>query len=105
MGVDIGLDYRNDTHWPHCLHYLRQSILCAADDTVERPYMWEASVAADGAVLGRKTGAIDGSSDLRVCRDADVLYRVRAERGYAAYRERMKVLEGGGEEKAVGGRL
>lgn len=81
-GEEIGLDYRDDAHWPHCLHYLRQGIICHADDTIELPYAWNSTIDADGNVTTKRDGAIDGSNDLRVCRDANELYRVRAERGY-----------------------
>lgn len=26
-GVDIGVDYRDDGHWPHCFDYLRKASL------------------------------------------------------------------------------
>lgn len=81
-GEDIGLDYRDDAHWPHCLHYLRQMIICHADDTIELPYTWDSTIEEDGRVTTKREGAIDGSQDVRVCKDADQLYRLRAERGY-----------------------
>ncbi|KAK3208720.1 hypothetical protein GRF29_77g1740238 [Pseudopithomyces chartarum] len=39
-GHQIGFDHSTDTaahkgHWPHCFDYLRQILLCQADDTVE----------------------------------------------------------------------
>ena len=71
-GQNIGLNHHDDAHWPHCLYYMRQAILCAADDTIELPH------------LRNKThhyGSINGVSDIRQCRNAERLYDLRAKHG------------------------
>lgn len=85
----IGMDFHDDKHWPHCLHYLRQAILCYADDTVELPTSWDIVVDSGTAngdgisqVTSKRVGAIDGADDLRVCRKVDDLKRVVVERGH-----------------------
>lgn len=69
-GEDIGIDYRDNTHWPHCFHYLREAILCSADDTIELPRMRN----------GTK-GSIDGVMDIRHCGNTESLYALRAQHG------------------------
>lgn len=71
-GVDIGVDYRDNDHWPHCLYYLRQSILCAADNTLELPGPYE----------GAARGSIDGAFDVRICRNAQPLFDWHERDGY-----------------------
>ncbi|KAF7187725.1 hypothetical protein HII31_11064 [Pseudocercospora fuligena] len=64
-GENIGKDAHDDPHWPHCLYYLRQSILCAADDTFELAY----------DIYGNLEGDIaEGVYDRRTCRDPQPLY-------------------------------
>ena len=74
-GVNIGIDQHDDDHWPHCFHYLRQGILCSADDTVEVPAI----------VNGVMAHTISGSNDVRQCRDANHLYILRADDGIDAH--------------------
>ncbi|KXH48795.1 hypothetical protein CSIM01_13681 [Colletotrichum simmondsii] len=59
-GVDPGLDWNDHDHWPHCLDYMRKSILCAADGTIEQqPILPNGTIAP----------FIDGSQDIRHCGD------------------------------------
>ncbi|KAI3531837.1 hypothetical protein CSPX01_13908 [Colletotrichum filicis] len=59
-GVDPGLDWNDHDHWPHCLDYMRKSILCAADGTIEQqPILPNGTIAP----------FIDGSQDVRHCGD------------------------------------
>ncbi|KAF2092609.1 hypothetical protein NA57DRAFT_49970 [Rhizodiscina lignyota] len=53
-----GYDIEYDRHWPHCFDYMRMTILCWADDTVER-YSYDLN--------GERTDFIDGAFDLRQC--------------------------------------
>lgn len=70
-GEEIGMDDDADKHWPHCLNYLHQAILCSADDTIEMP-IYEQE--------GNKTvQIISGVDDERKCRNATALYLRRAE--------------------------
>lgn len=76
IGEDIGTDWHDDLHWPHCLHHLREMILCFADDTIER-----------GIVInGTRTNAIDGAGDMRLCRDPRVLYERRKVEGVKEFK-------------------
>lgn len=76
-GGQIGLDHHDDHHWPHCLYYLRQAILCNADGTIER---------APPMVNGTR-GMINGADDMRVCRDTSSLYDLREKYGSAGKNE------------------
>ncbi|TQV90583.1 hypothetical protein IF1G_10735 [Cordyceps javanica] len=58
QGIDPGFDWRDNDHWPHCLDYMRKSILCAADDTVETP-----PTLRNGTIAP----FIDGSQQVRQC--------------------------------------
>jgi hypothetical protein len=71
-GEDVGLDDNDDLHWPHCFFYIRQAILCAADDTIELPHRHNKT---------HRYGSIDGASDVRQCRDAEKLYKMREKYG------------------------
>ncbi|KAH9825903.1 Mycotoxin biosynthesis protein UstYa-like [Teratosphaeria destructans] len=51
-------------HVPHCFDYLRQAILCFADDTWERPRDAEGRLNGDEGA-----GTISGYFDTHVCRD------------------------------------
>jgi hypothetical protein len=73
-GEDIGVDWRDDVHWPHCLQYLRESILCFADPTIERAPI----------VNGTRLRGIDGARDIRTCRDDSVLFKLREQSGVAS---------------------
>ncbi|KAK4896121.1 hypothetical protein LTR27_005978 [Elasticomyces elasticus] len=57
-GEQIGFDYHDNHHWPHCFDYLRSTILCYGDATLELPRITD----------GIRTGPIDGATDLRRCR-------------------------------------
>lgn len=71
-GEDIGVDDRHDAHWPHCLDYLRNSILCAADDTIERPRLNNGTV---GPTI------IQGILDPRQCGNSARLFDLRERYG------------------------
>lgn len=71
-GVQIGFDHATDTakhagHWPHCFDYLRQILLCQADDTIET-----AQLAYTGDWI------ISGYGARRQCRNAQALYKATA---------------------------
>lgn len=68
-GNEIGIDFHDDEHWPHCLWYMRQAILCFADDTLEMPMKVNGS------------NIITGQDDLHQCRDSGKLYALREKRG------------------------
>lgn len=89
-GEDIGIDINDDKHWPHCLWYMHQAILCAADSTIEMGQDWGSEVQPNGTVTAIRTGAISGKYDVRVCQDSDRLYRLRAEVGKEAGEARVK---------------
>ncbi|KAF2032315.1 hypothetical protein EK21DRAFT_61142 [Setomelanomma holmii] len=63
-GTDIGTDWRDDAHWPHCFDYLRESIMCYADPTLE-------SVSLQPGPLnnGKFVKVIDGGAETRYCRN------------------------------------
>jgi Mycotoxin biosynthesis protein UstYa len=70
-GKEIGYDIESDVsdhagHWPHCLDYLRQVLLCYADGTVET------SEEVDGQ------WRISGYDVPRLCGDSRALYEVTA---------------------------
>ncbi|KAM7186187.1 protein of unknown function (DUF3328) domain containing protein [Rhypophila sp. PSN 637] len=71
-GVDPGLDWRDNDHWPHCLDYLRKTLLCRADNVVERRLVF------DNGTVSR---FIDGSQDVRQCGDNRRLIRIMREHG------------------------
>ncbi|KAF2091591.1 hypothetical protein K490DRAFT_61024 [Saccharata proteae CBS 121410] len=70
-GDKIGYDEKTDVsmhqgHWPHCFDYLRQTLLCYADDTVEPSWLDD----------GYKW-TIDGYHNTkRTCRDSARMYRM-----------------------------
>lgn len=64
-GKNIGVDDYDDGHWPHCMHYMRQHIHCAADATVERLKFENGSLGAP---------SITGQYDVRKCGRSDRLY-------------------------------
>ncbi|KAF2710789.1 hypothetical protein K504DRAFT_376102 [Pleomassaria siparia CBS 279.74] len=68
-GEDVGKDWTDDLHWPHCFDYLRMSILCFADSTLESLTV-EPGPIDDGKVIR----VIDGGADERYCRNANPLY-------------------------------
>ena len=83
-GIDPGIDNDDNEHWPHCFWYLRQAILCHADDQIELPHELESFTLSNGTVTARPTGSINGAGDVRTCRDADKLYKLRIEHGVEA---------------------
>ncbi|KAF2971273.1 hypothetical protein GQX73_g2248 [Xylaria multiplex] len=53
-GEDPGLDWQDNDHWPHCMDYLRKTLLCWADDLVERQFVFD---------NGTVSSFIDGAQD------------------------------------------
>ncbi|KNG84912.1 hypothetical protein ANOM_006412 [Aspergillus nomiae NRRL 13137] len=51
-------------HTKHCIDYLRQSIMCASDATLE----------GSGVLGGGRNRAVDGWNNTHQCRDWDSLY-------------------------------
>ena len=72
-GHDIGLDYKSDPHWPHCFQYLRELILCHADDTIERAHFLNGTV----SLSGESPAFFEGQLDVRQCRDSEKLFQMR----------------------------
>lgn len=70
-GEDIGIDYRDNTRWPHFIHYLREAILCSIDNTIELPRLRH----------GSHKGSIDGTMDVRHYGNSEALYGLRAQHG------------------------
>ncbi|OAL73382.1 O-methyltransferase [Trichophyton violaceum] len=66
-GVDIGVGWRDDAHWPHCFDYLHSSILCFADGTLESVSL------QPGPTVGTAVRVIDASLETRHCRDSKPL--------------------------------
>ncbi|KAI1825013.1 hypothetical protein F4861DRAFT_219365 [Xylaria intraflava] len=75
-GVDPGLDWQDNDHWPHCLDYLRKTLLCWADDLVERPFVFE---------NGTVSSFIDGAQDVRQCGDNRRLIQFMRDNGKEVY--------------------
>ncbi|GKZ75429.1 hypothetical protein AnigIFM56816_000082 [Aspergillus niger] len=55
-------------HWAHCFDYIAQGILCAADDTIERPRKTQVR-------HGKTIFDVDGVGAVHQCRDAKVLWQ------------------------------
>ncbi|KAJ6004765.1 hypothetical protein N7540_012564 [Penicillium herquei] len=74
-GKDIGIDQTEDRHWPHCFDYLRKTLHCFADDTIEYQ---------DVDDEGEKLPHISGYQTSRQCRSAQAqaLYDYRATHQY-----------------------
>jgi len=70
-GHKVSFDQTENRHWPHCLDYMRQAIICAADDTIER----------EKVVNGTRTFKIDGMTDHRQCKDSTHIYELLREHG------------------------
>ncbi|KAH8705450.1 hypothetical protein BGW36DRAFT_422006 [Talaromyces proteolyticus] len=66
----VPTDWHLDRHWPHCLDYLRQTILCHADGQIEQEQLF------NGTDI-----FIDGTVDTRQCGDSSGLYALFEERG------------------------
>ena len=73
-GEHVGIDFRGG-HWAHCLDYMRRTILCNADDTVEMPRI--ALPEPDGKVHY----GIEGAEELRTCQSVQPMCDVLAQRG------------------------
>ncbi|KAH8812248.1 hypothetical protein F5884DRAFT_305883 [Xylogone sp. PMI_703] len=71
-GKDPGVDWHDNDHWPHCMDYLRNTILCWADSILERQF-----VLPNGTALP----FIDGSRDMRQCGDKDGLVQMMRNHG------------------------
>ncbi|RAL62701.1 hypothetical protein DID88_004544 [Monilinia fructigena] len=67
-GHDFGhAEHGDPLHWLHCFDYLRQTILCNADGTLEPP-----------RVDSRGKENVDGMGE-RQCRDPEELWRLSLE--------------------------
>ncbi|KAI5865371.1 hypothetical protein GGS23DRAFT_558942 [Durotheca rogersii] len=71
-GIDPGFDWRDNDHWPHCMEYLRKTLLCWADDRIERRFVFE---------NGTSSSFIDGSQDVRACGDSRRLIQLMRDHG------------------------
>ncbi|KAF2493674.1 hypothetical protein BU16DRAFT_465495 [Lophium mytilinum] len=74
--IDIGVDWRDDAHWPHCFDYLRSTIMCYADGTLEQVTQ-QPGPNDDGKVVK----VIDGGVETRHCRDTRPLYQLERQYG------------------------
>ncbi|KAH8892554.1 hypothetical protein GQ53DRAFT_861941 [Thozetella sp. PMI_491] len=78
-GIDPGVNYLNeDMHWPHCLDYMRSSVLCWADATPERWGFLENGTLGDiaeGSWDDRRCG--DNRKLIKIMRDAGRVVRTR----------------------------
>lgn len=88
-GLDIGEDWKEDSHWPHCFDYMRsvspaslgntrdvmltcnQTIMCYGDGTLE-----DVSLQPGPQDYGTFVRVIDGGDDLRYCRDTKPIYEL-----------------------------
>ncbi|KAI0394289.1 hypothetical protein F5Y17DRAFT_264383 [Xylariaceae sp. FL0594] len=70
-GKDAIHDGHISRHWPHCLNYLRNTLLCNADGVIERQI----------TIDGKLSNHIDGTQDVRQCGDAERLMGVMREQG------------------------
>ncbi|KAI1427176.1 hypothetical protein F5Y12DRAFT_739085 [Xylaria sp. FL1777] len=75
-GKDPGLDWQDNDHWPHCMDYLRKTLLCWADDLIERPFVFE---------NGTVSKFIDGAQDVRKCGDNRRLIQLMRDNGKEVY--------------------
>ncbi|KAI0402433.1 hypothetical protein F4802DRAFT_575729 [Xylaria palmicola] len=75
-GKDPGLDWQDNDHWPHCMDYLRKTLLCRADGLVERPFIFE---------NGTVSSFIDGGQDVRKCGDSLRLIQLMRDHGKEVY--------------------
>lgn len=55
----------NENHVPHCFEYIRQSIMCAADTTLEKSRIEDGKISRD----------VDGWGVEHECRDWDAVYQ------------------------------
>ncbi|CAG8959441.1 hypothetical protein HYFRA_00001339 [Hymenoscyphus fraxineus] len=63
-------DWPDDNlHWLHCFDYLAQGVLCAADDTLEKPGFTKNT-------KGEVAVGIDGMNQIHQCRDSSKLWDV-----------------------------
>ncbi|KAI1436983.1 hypothetical protein GGR50DRAFT_158091 [Xylaria sp. CBS 124048] len=75
-GTDPGLDWQDNDHWPHCMDYLRKTLLCWADDLIERPFVFP---------NGTVSSFIDGAQDVRKCGDSRRLIQLMRDNGKDVY--------------------
>ncbi|KAI0412909.1 hypothetical protein F5X98DRAFT_353427 [Xylaria grammica] len=75
-GKDPGLDWQDNDHWPHCMDYLRKTLLCWADDLIERPFVFD---------NGTVSSFIDGAQDVRKCGDNRQLIQLMRDHGKEVY--------------------
>ncbi|KAI0534370.1 hypothetical protein GGR58DRAFT_61230 [Xylaria digitata] len=75
-GKDPGLDWQDNDHWPHCMDYLRKTLLCWADDLVERQFVFD---------NGTVSSFIDGAQDVRKCGDNRRLIQLMRDNGKEVY--------------------
>ncbi|KEY71912.1 hypothetical protein S7711_11358 [Stachybotrys chartarum IBT 7711] len=71
-GHDPGMDWQTNNHWPHCMDYLRKTLLCWADDSIERRFVYDNGTIAP---------FIDGSQDVRQCGDNRRLIQIMRDHG------------------------
>ncbi|KAE8449290.1 hypothetical protein EG329_008190 [Mollisiaceae sp. DMI_Dod_QoI] len=74
-GKNVGIDQNDDDHWPHCMDYLRQTLLCNADSMIERPPV----------INGTVQHFINGAEDPRKCGQSALLYDRFAKKGYYSH--------------------
>ncbi|KAJ9228939.1 hypothetical protein DTO169E5_9028 [Paecilomyces variotii] len=65
---NTGKPHQDSVHWAHCLDYIAQGILCAADDTIEPPRRVKNE-------HGEHTVVVDGVGHTHQCRDPVSLWQ------------------------------
>ncbi|PYH31530.1 uncharacterized protein BO87DRAFT_378886 [Aspergillus neoniger CBS 115656] len=69
-----GDEHEDVVHWAHCFDYIAQSIICAADGTIEPPHP---AINKDG----NRILVIDGIGHAHQCRDPEPLWRAVRDSG------------------------
>ncbi|PYH68011.1 uncharacterized protein BO88DRAFT_464914 [Aspergillus vadensis CBS 113365] len=69
-----GDEHEDAVHWAHCFDYIAQSIICAADGTIEPPHP---AINKDGD----RILVIDGIGHAHQCRDPEPLWRAVRDSG------------------------
>jgi hypothetical protein len=64
LAFALGQDEMSDQHIYHCIDYIRQSIMCNGDTTLEKP----------STVNGKPMRGVDGWGVAHECRDYDAIY-------------------------------